>query len=376
MARIVVVGAGYAGLTCALRCARKAGGRAQVTLINDSEHFVERIRLHERAAGRAQPLLALRELLRGTGVRLQLGWVHDIDLARRTLRVDEQTLSWDQLVLATGSGFADDGIAGVREHAFTLEARSLPWLEEALPAIARRAGQVAVVGGGLTGLEAATEIAETYPELRVVLLTRGEIAPECTPPAREHIRTVLQRLGVELREHASVQSVHADHLRTEHGAVPFAACVWAVGFRASPLARAAGLPVNQLGQVLVDAELRVPAQRDVHVAGDLAYRPALPMGCKSALPSGIAVGDNLAHIVEGAPTRDFRFRHLGYCLSLGRREAVIQFPRRFLRGTPAALVKELVVRSTVLVVRAEATLARLRNMLRVQPMLPSDGAHV
>ncbi|MET0285575.1 MAG: FAD-dependent oxidoreductase [Polyangiales bacterium] len=378
MMRIVVVGAGYAGLTCALRVARKARGSAQVTLINGSERFVERIRLHEQAAGIAQPVLELSELLRGTGVQLQLGWVHDVDLAQRTLRVDEQTVSWDQLVLATGSVFADAQVEGAREHAFTLEPRSLPWLESALPAIAKRGGRVVVVGGGLTGIEAASEIAEAHRGARVVLITRGEVAPECSPAAREHVRKVLSKLSVELREHTDVSRVEADRLHTPAGELPFAACVWSVGFRASPLAREAGLPVNRLGQVEVDAELRVPSHRHVHIAGDLAYVAGMPMGCKSALPMGMALGDNLARIVHGEPARAFKYRHLGYCLSIGRHEAVIQLQGRYLRGGLATRVKELVCRGTLWALRGESKLARLAHTLRFRanPMLPTDRAHV
>ncbi|HEY6881053.1 MAG TPA: FAD-dependent oxidoreductase, partial [Polyangiales bacterium] len=244
MMRVVVVGAGYAGLTCALRLARKARGRAQVTLINGSAHFIERIRLHEQAAGHPQPVLDLRELVRGTGVQLQLGWVSGIDLAQRTLTVGEHMLRWDKLVLATGSEFADTQVEGARAHAFTLEPRSLPWLEAALPALARRSGRIVVVGGGLTGIEAAAEFAEAHPGLRVLLATRGELAPDCTPAARAHIRARLRALGVELREQLVVEAVQPGVLHTSAGELPFSACLWAVGFRASSLARAAGLPVN------------------------------------------------------------------------------------------------------------------------------------
>jgi NADH dehydrogenase len=282
MMRVVVVGAGYAGLSCALRFARKARGRAQITLVHDSAHFVERICQHEQAAGTTKPVLEPSELLRGTAVQLQLGWVHDVDLAQRTMRVDGHALRWDQLVLATGSELADGQVEGAREHAFTLDARSLPWLEAALPAIARRSGQLVVVGGGLSGIEAAAELAEAYPTLRVALLTRSELAPECSPAARDHVRSTLRGLGVTLHEHSEVVRVHAGQLRTTAGTLAFSACLWAVGFRTSPLAREAGLPVNARGQLVVDASLRAPGHEHVHVAGDLVAFPSLPMGCKSA----------------------------------------------------------------------------------------------
>ena len=85
--QIVIVGAGYAGLSCALRLAQKTRGRAQITLINGREQFVERIRLHEQAAGTPPRALSLRSLLRGTGVELALGWVSQLDLRAKTLQL-------------------------------------------------------------------------------------------------------------------------------------------------------------------------------------------------------------------------------------------------------------------------------------------------
>jgi NADH dehydrogenase FAD-containing subunit len=381
MMRVVVVGAGYAGLTCALRFARKARGRAHVTLINGSERFVERIRLHEQAAGKAQPVLELGELVRGTGVQLQLGWVSQIDLEANTLVVGDRSVSWDQLVLAAGSEFADAQVPGAREHAFTLEPRSLPWLEAALPAIAKRNGRVVVVGGGLTGIEAAAEFAEAQPALRVTLVTRGEVAPDCTPAARAHVRQTLTKLGVELREQVAVQSVHAHHVQTAQGELPFSACVWAVGFCASPLARAAGLAVNAIGQAIVDDQLR--ARANVHIVGDLAAFAPMPMGCKSAFPTGMCVADNLARMLEGEPPQDFRYLRVPYCVSLGRHDALLQMPiregkmPRHLRGKLAARIKELICRGTVWTLRTEALWARVSHALsaRAQPLL-ADPDHV
>ena len=119
--RIVIVGAGYAGLSCALRLARHSGARARITLINGSASFVERIRLHERASGASAPELPLAEMLRGSSVLLRVGWVENVDLQQRTVAVGGDPVAWDRLVLALGSRVDVDRVPGVRELAYTLE---------------------------------------------------------------------------------------------------------------------------------------------------------------------------------------------------------------------------------------------------------------
>jgi NADH:ubiquinone reductase (H+-translocating) len=128
-------------------------------------------------------------------------------------------------------GRANRQVEGAREHAFSLDAGSLPWLQAVLPTLAERRRQLVVVGGGRSGVEAAASFADSHPGLRVLLVTRDEVAPACTLAVREHVRRSLQRLGVELREHVSVDGVQRDHLSTDGGKIVFSACLWAVGTR-------------------------------------------------------------------------------------------------------------------------------------------------
>jgi NADH dehydrogenase len=107
-AHVVVLGAGYAGLLAALRLAGKAGGAAQVTLVNDAPHFVERIRLHQVAVGAAVPRRPLARVLQGSGVELLLGRATSVEPATRRVVVEREgertTLRYDALVYALGSG--------------------------------------------------------------------------------------------------------------------------------------------------------------------------------------------------------------------------------------------------------------------------------
>lgn len=384
---VVIVGAGYAGLACALRLARRTRGAVRITLVNASEQFIERIRLHERAAGRSAPPLDLYAMVRGTGIDLRIGWVDHIDLAARTLRLGDQVVAWDRLVLAAGSAVDTDHVPGVREHAYTLDAASAAWLAPSLPALAAKGGRLLVVGGGLTAIEAATEFAELHPGLRVSMVTRGRLLPGFSSKSRGHARSALARLGVTLHEQVEVRAVEAKQLLHAGTPIMFEACLWAAGFVASPLARQLGLAVNERGQAVVDGALRGVVHPDVFVAGDLAHPDAvlgkvMPMGCKSAFPTGLHVAENVARSLRGEPLQRFSYPSLPFCVSLGRKDALVELPgrdpdrRRVLTGRLAARIKELICRGTLWTFAIERRRASplLMSSSRT-PLLEAERAH-
>lgn len=362
--RVVVLGAGYGGLLTALRLARSAGARCSVTLVNASPRFTERVRLHERAAGAPAPTFSLPEFLAPTGVTFREGYVSALDPRAHTLTVDGETLAYDTLVYALGSRVDTQSVPGVREHAYTLDAPSTERLYEALPALAARNARVLVVGGGLTAIEAATEIAESFPTLRVTLATKT-LGAQLAPAARAYLRAALARLRVTLEENSVVRSLEGSRaVLAGDREIAFDACVWAGGFVAPSLAREAGLAVNERGQLLVDAFLRATQHPDIYGVGDAATPVRDPgsrieMCCKSAMPMGAHAADNIAHDLRSERPEPFAFRDTGYCISLGRRDGIIQSkdsngtPGYALTGSLAAYLKERIVRYTTFSLRAE-----------------------
>lgn len=172
---IVIAGGGYAGIACATRLARENATLARIRLINPEPVLVERIRLHQAATGQRLRERRIDKLLERAGVELVRGQVRGIDPRARTVQVDGRTLRWDRLVLALGSHSGSREVPGVAEHAFELEPHTAHRLRERLGALPA-GSRVVVVGGGLTGIEAAAEIAESYPRLHVHLACRGRLA--------------------------------------------------------------------------------------------------------------------------------------------------------------------------------------------------------
>ncbi len=360
--RVVILGGGYAGLMCALRLARRARGQVAITLVSARAHFVERIRLHQRAAGQAPVKRELATMVAGTGISLKIGSITRID-PYGELHLDGKRLPFDQLVVALGSQVDVNSVPGVREHAFTLESTSAVELSERLPAIAARGGRLLVIGGGLTGIEGASELAEAHPGLHVTLLSAEELGSGFSEEGRLHLREALARLGVSV-ERGQVHRLQAGAAELDGRTLPFDACLWAGGFVAPKVLHESGLPVNARGQVRVDAYLRVPEHEHIHVIGDAAAPidpPCpLPMACRTAMPMGTHVAESLARLARGQSEQPFDYLDTGWCVSLGRRDGLIQPLRR--DGTPSrwvftgrsgAWIKETVCRFVSTMLAAE-----------------------
>lgn len=216
-------------------------------MVNAEPDFVQRLRLHQLAA--YQEIEAPRSPTSscGTGVRLRLARVTAVDPERRIVAVADADgggeLAYDTLVYALGSHGDDRGVPGVAEHAFDVAARpSALRLRERLDGLEKRGEgvNVLVVGDGLTGIETATEIAESRPGLSVALVARGELGAHLSAGARGHLRQACDRLGVTVLEHTSVEAVEATRVLCADGtALAADATVWTAGFTVSSIAAAA-----------------------------------------------------------------------------------------------------------------------------------------
>src|SRR5262245_20419722 len=247
--RILVIGAGYAGMLFTMRLAGKVARRpVQITLVNDADTFTERPRLHQYATNLTFPVRSIPRMLRRTKVQFLQGFVTALDPIERTITVEEhqhtRQLEYDYLVYALGSATARTTVPGVAQYAYTLAPRgplSAEALREALPSIASSGGQVVVVGGGATGIETAAEVASAYPHITVRLITRGSLASSWNVHIASYIRRTLQRLGVEIIDQVGVTEVRPQSVVLDQGSeLPCDVCIWTGGFMAPTLAQEAG----------------------------------------------------------------------------------------------------------------------------------------
>ncbi|MDQ3281788.1 MAG: FAD-dependent oxidoreductase [Acidobacteriota bacterium] len=339
---IVILGGGYAGALAAARIAKRG---IRVTLVDTNAALVERIRLHQVAAGDDIAPIPYARLFRDLPVETIQARVTGIDRERKRVATTEGTLAYDKLVYALGS------TSVTPEHAISV---GNPL---AVRAALRESKHVVIVGGGLTGIETAAEIAERHPHLDVTLIDAGTIGGDLAPKAQRHLRDFMQRHGVTLFDTTRVTAVDREGVILGDGSRLYASSVlWCGAFALSPIAREAGLEVNARGQIVVDDHLR-SSDASIYAVGDAAAFRDLRMACAVALPMGAYIAD----VLSGATRDPFRFAFAIRCISLGRNDGIIQFvnpddsPRdRALTGRPAAWVKEFICRFTVLSVRLES----------------------
>jgi NADH:ubiquinone reductase (H+-translocating) len=358
--RIIVLGAGYSGAVAAGRLARRLRREdVAITLVNAQPDFVERVRMHQLAVGQDLKPRRLREMFAGTGVELKLATVTGVDVDRKTVTVMDadgtDELAYDTLVYALGSGWNTRGVPGTAEHAYELASR--PGALRLRERLARLdTGQtVVVVGGGLTGLESATEIAAARPDLDVALAAAGGLGDWLSPKGRLHLRKVFGTLGITVYEHAAVTRVGADRVATADGTtIPAAVTVWTAGFAVHPIAKATTVEVTGTGQIVVDRTMRSVSHPDVYAIGDAAFAMGpggkpLRMSCASGQPMAWQAADAIAARLSGGRLPNAPLRYVNQCISLGGKEGLIQYVTAddravpaVLRGRLAAVYKELV----------------------------------
>ncbi|RZS44195.1 NADH dehydrogenase FAD-containing subunit [Herbihabitans rhizosphaerae] len=366
--RVVVLGGGYAGLVTAHRLAHR-GSKAgvSVTLVNAGPDFVERIRLHQIAAGQPVGVHPLVDVLDGSGIDVRVGMVTGIDPDARTVAVQGQPeIGYDTLVYALGSMIDKYAVPGVAEHAVTLsDPASAAGIAMRLRSIAERGGTVVVCGGGLTGIEASTELAETYDGLTVRVITKGEPGDWLSPRARRYLCEQFDRLGVLVTPNAPVAKIDADGVLLDDGErVDADMVVWCGGFTVPPIAERAGLEVNRNGRIVVDTTLRSVSHPEVYGVGDAAavrgeWGDELAYGCRSGGFTSPYVADVIAARLAGREPKEFRFRYIQQCVSIGRKRGLVQYvngadesPKRaMLGGRKAAWYKEMVCRLAAWTVR-------------------------
>jgi len=354
---ILIIGGGYAGTLAALRLAGKTHGQnAHITLINASDTFVERIRLHQLAAGQSPKLRPFARLLRGKHIDFVQGRVTAIDPTSHTVSVQSsnelRTLEYDRLIYALGSIVDRDAVPGVREHALTLGGvEATTQMKAKLEANPK--ARVIVCGGGLTGIELASEIAETYPNLSMTLLSRDPLGLNLSKRGHAYILDAFKRRNITVREGVTIARVEQQRIILENGqSMEADLVIWAGSFTVPALARESGIAVNRLGQILVDPYLRSVSHPDIFAVGDAAAS-GVRMACASAMPQGAHAADNLAALLKNQPLKPFRFGFAGRCISLGRHDGILQRVNaddspieQIITGRMGALLKELICQYT------------------------------
>lgn len=352
MQRLLIIGAGFAGMYAALSAARQrdvagvAPDAMEIAVVAPEPQLVIRPRLYEPAPETlSAPLL---ELFAALDIRYEQGRVKTIDVEAGTVEVAgaggaRRALRYDRLVLAAGSRLFRPELPGVAEFAFSVDQLDdAVALDRHLQALAARPASAArdtvvVAGGGFTGIEVATEMpprlrAILGPDaaIRVVIVDRNDsVAPDMGPNPRPLIVEALQATGVETRLGVGVEALDAAGVVLTSGErIESATVIWAAGLRASPLTAQIPAERDRGGRLLVDRDLRVPGVPAVFATGDTAHAATDDLGhvalmsCQHANRLGAVAGHNAAAELLGLPTAPYRQPNYVTCLDLGAAGAI------------------------------------------------------
>jgi NADH dehydrogenase len=355
---VVVIGGGYAGVMAANRLAP----HANVTMVNPRGAFVERIRLHQFVAGNDDAIADYSAVLTDA-VRIVVDEAARIDTAARTVELASgEALRYDYLIYAVGStGMVPASVPGAAEFAYPIaEFEQAQRLGNRLADVPTSAPMV-VVGGGLTGIEAAAEFAELR---RAVTLVTDVLGPTLSAGGRRSVARRLAKLGVTVVDNRSVTRVAADRVVLDDGReLASAVTVWTAGFGVPGLAAASGLTTDEVGRLLADETLTSVSDPRIVGAGDAVSPSRLPwrMSCQAALPLGAQAANTVLSGIAGAKPADVNHAMAAQCISLGRKAGTYQVndsadsPRRlYVGGRTGAIIKEQVCRFTLKWLRGEA----------------------
>jgi NADH:ubiquinone reductase (H+-translocating) len=350
--RLVIIGAGFAAMYAALSAARlrdiqgATPDEFEIALVALEPTLVVRPRLYEPNPGSlTAPLL---DVLKAIDVVYVQGSAETIDTKSRVVQIitgegTRKTLSYDRLVVATGSRLFRPNIPGLAEHGFSVDSLDdAIALDKHLHGLADRPAvdgrdTVVVAGGGFTGIEAATEMPARLRDIlgkdaktRVIIVDRNSaIAPDMGVGPRPIIEEALRKVGVERRLGAAVASLDQSGVTLSNGEhIAAETVVWAAGIRAAPLTAQIPAERDNFGRLLVDRDLRVPGVAGVFATGDAARavcddegNHAL-MSCQHATRMGAFAGNNAAAELLGVPTRRYHQKAYVTCLDLGEAGAL------------------------------------------------------
>jgi NADH:ubiquinone reductase (H+-translocating) len=390
---IVVIGAGYGGITAALRLSNlfRAEPGYRILLVDRFPFHTLKTQLHEAAVHKSEVTIDIGRIIRNRGITFQLGSVSALDLVQRIVHVGGVGISYEYLILALGSQANFYNIPGLEQNALPLQSASdarriyeristlcAAAVAERDPVKRKEMLRFVIGGGGLSGIELAGELVDHVVASAVnyglgsgepeVIIVEGsdDILPASPPGLRNSTRQRLLSKGVSLLTGTRVAGVSAEEVILSTGErIRSRTLVWTGGIRVSEIARESGFAIGESGRILVNEYLQSVTSPNVYAIGDnaLAINPAtkkpVPAAAQFALQQGRLVAGNLHATVHGYPQRQYKPRVWGEVISLGRHLAVgwVALPvikkLKFV-GFLASLVKTSIKEKHLILLRKES----------------------
>ncbi|MEE1130514.1 MAG: NAD(P)/FAD-dependent oxidoreductase [Caryophanon sp.] len=391
---IVVLGAGYGGLTTAVNLKKTVGTQnANIILVNKNDYHYETTWLHEVAAGTISPQrasYAIEDVI-GSGIVFKKETVTNIDVAARKIETDAGELTYDYLVIGLGFEGETFGITSLKEHALSLadlnqarrvrehiEQQFVSWTKDDVKDDTKLT--IVVGGAGFTGIELLGELANRVPEIcaefniptEKVRIICVEAAPTVLPGFDEELvafaKNYLSSKGVEFSIGTPVVEATAAGVKIKTGEDTFdfieaGTVIWAAGIRGNSLIESSGIENNR-ARIMVEQDLRAPGFDDVFIVGDCGVflnpeteRP-YPPTAQIAMQQAVTIAKNIQHLLNNEPTEGFVYSDKGAVCSLGHSSAIgAPFGKKVI-GKPAAALKKVVDNRALLLIGGPTLVAK------------------
>ena len=359
--RVVILGAGFAGIAAARALGPRLHERAQVILVDQHNYHLFTPMLFQVASSGIDPYniaVPARQVATRRGVDFRRGVIRAIDLDQKRVELEDGTLAYDYLIVALGAATNFHGNSGAQQHALPLK-----WLEDGIavrhrvidaleqaaeakdPAERRALLTFVVVGGGATGVETAAALADLfdntaggdYPslhrdEIRIIVLQSSDrLLPEWSERMSTLALDHLKDVGVEVWLNTRAKDVEPNRVTAEDGRdVETRTVIWTTGVRAPDVVATLDAPHGKGGSLAVDGYLQLEDHPGVFAAGDSAHvidpktNGSVPMLAQSATREGEAVAENVVRAIEGRPLEPFVYHSLGNAVSFGRQAGAVE----------------------------------------------------
>ncbi len=360
--RVVILGAGFGGLTAAKALSKDA----DVTVV-DRHNFQTFLPLlyQVATAGLAADHVAhpVRGALRKSGVKFRMGSPISVDHKNKSVKLDSsEVLEFDHLIVALGSATADFGVAGVNEHALGMKsvheaigirAEVMRRFEDLCRFEDQTRLSLSVVGGGPTGVEMAGALAElkrgplkndeanAAEHIDIYLIEAGpRILPMFSEKLSARAKKDLEKLGVKVLLNTAVQEVKPRQILIKDGSViPSEVTIWAAGVKGEPTGGLLNLPLEGT-RISVAQNLQVNHYPHIWAIGDISSAKGadggfLPMVAPVAMQQGRWVAKQIMRAARGQALQDFKYLDKGSMATIGRHKAVVQFKGIHITGIPA-----------------------------------------
>lgn len=360
--RVVILGAGFGGLTAAKALAKDA----EVTLV-DRHNFQTFLPLlyQVSTAGLAADHVVhpVRGALRDSGVKFRMGSPISIDHKNKSVKLDSsETLDFDHLIVALGSATADFGVPGVNEYglgmksvseAINIRAEVMRRFEDLCRFEDNTRLSIAVVGGGPTGVEMAGALAElkrgplkndmahAAEHIDIYLIEAGpRILPMFNKKLSARAQRDLERIGVIVRTNTAVREVQSRKIIVQEGEpIPAEVTIWAAGVKGEPTAGLLNLPIVG-SRIDIEPSLRVNHYPHIWAIGDIAGAKGadgrfLPMVAPVALQQARWVAKQILRAEKSQTLQPFKYRDKGSMATIGRHKAVVEVKNFRMVGAPA-----------------------------------------